>query len=566
MIQQSINRRQLLAGSAAVFVAACAPIRPGDRFDIVIRSGTVFDGTGAAGIETDIGIIGNRIAAVGDLSRAIAARVIDARGLAVSPGFINMLSWATESLIHDGRSMSDIKQGVTLEVFGEGWTMGPQNERMRVEALRQQQDIRYPMPWDGFAGYMDWLVARGISCNVASYVGATTLRMLELGENDVRATPAQRAAMQDQVRAAMRAGALGVGASLIYAPGNFADTEELVALTAAAAESGGGYIAHLRSEADRYLEAVDELITIGRRTGAPVNMYHMKPAGSANWGKSSEALERMDAARAAGIRVGANIYTYTAGATGLYATMPLWVQEGGHDAWVARLRDPAIRARVIGEMRAPAVGWENLLHAAGSADNVLLIGFRQERLRALTGRRLSDVAAQRASSVEDTIIDLIIEDDSRIDAAFFLMSEENIRRNIAWQHTSLGSDAESMAPEGLFLNKNPHPRAYGNFARFLAKYVRDERVIPLADGIRRLTSLAADQCGVRDRGRIAPGLAADIAIFDPAAIQDHATYETPHRYATGMRDVIVNGSVVLDNGEHSNARPGKFVRGPGYRA
>jgi N-acyl-D-amino-acid deacylase len=368
------------------------------------------------------------------------------------------------------------------------------------------------------------------------------------------------------VRAAMREGAIGVGSSLIYAPGSFADTEELVALTAAAHEFGGGYISHIRSEADRFLEAIDELIEIGRRTGAPVQIYHMKPAGKANWDKSQTAIDRLNAARKAGVDVTANIYSYTAGATGLDAAMPLWVQEGGHDAWVARLKKPEIRARVLREMRAKPVGWENLYRAAGGADKVILIAFKNEKLKPLTGKTLAEVAAMRGTSPEDTMIDLVIEDDSRVGTAYFVMDEENIRRNIAWPWTSVGSDAESLAPEGVFLKSNPHPRAYGCFARFFAKYVRDEKVISLAEGVRRVTELPAQNLRLKDRGRLAPGFMADVVVFDPAKIQDHATFAKPHQYSTGVAHVLVNGVQVLRDGEHTGAKPGRFVRGPGFKA
>jgi N-acyl-D-amino-acid deacylase len=435
---------------------------------------------------------------------------------------------------------------------------------MRAAELAQQTDIKFDVTWTSLGDYLLTLEKRGVSCNVASFVGAATVRIHELGEDNVKPNAAQLARMQELVRAAMREGAMGVGSSLIYAPGNFADTDELVALSAAAAEYGGAYISHLRSEADRYLEAVDELIEIGRRSGARVQMYHMKPAGQANWGKSQAGLDKMDAARKAGVDVSGNIYTYTAGATGLDAAMPLWVQEGGREAWYKRLRDPAIRARVLAEMRGKAVGWENLYQVAGGAENVLLIAFRKEALKPLTGKKLSDVAKMRGTSPEDTIIDLVIEDESRVGTAYFLMTEENIRRNIAWPHTSIGSDEGSYAPEGAFLKSNPHPRAYGCFARFLAKYVRDEKVISLAEGVRRLTGLAAQQLRLTDRGLLRRGMMADVVVFDPAKIQDHATYDKPHQYATGVSHVLVNGVAVLAGGEHTGAKPGRFVRGPGW--
>lgn len=553
--------RTALFAAAVASLAACATA---PSYDAIIRGGTVYDGSGAAGIAADVAIEGDRIAAVGDLGDAKAETLIDASGKAVAPGFINVLSWATETLIEDGRGQSDLLQGVTLEVFGEGWSMGPLNDAMRAERLRQQGDIKFDIPWTSLGGYLDHLEARGVSPNVASFVGATTVRIHELGYEDRAPTNDELARMQDLVRAAMREGALGVGASLIYAPAFYAGTEELIALTQAAAESGGGYIAHMRSEGDRYLEAIDETIAIAKAAKARAQIYHLKPAGQANWGKSAQGLAKLDAARAGGVDITANIYTYTAGATGLYATMPPWVQEGGHDAWVARLKDPKIRKRVIAEMRAPAKGWENLLQLAGGADNVLLIGFKNEKLRSLTGKTLAEVAKARGKSPEDTLIDLVIEDDSRVDTAFFLMSEDNVRRNIAWPHLMFGSDEGAYSPEGVFLNSNAHPRAYGTFTRLLGKYVREEKVIPLEEAIRRLTSLSADSLGIKERGRLVPGHYADIVVFDPAAIGDRATYDKPHQLAAGVETVFVNGALTVSGGKHTGAKAGRAVRGPGW--
>lgn len=562
-----MDRRQfLITSSAAALLAACESLPDGGGYDVVVRGGTVFDGTGADGRVADVGLRGDRVAAVGDLSDASAALVVDAEGMAVAPGFINVLSWANESLLHDGRSQSDIRQGVTLEVMGEGDSMGPLSPAMKAEGVKRQGDIKYEIAWTTLGEYLAHLERRGVSTNVASFVGAATVRMHEVGFDNRKATPAQLSRMQDLVRAAMREGALGVGSSLIYAPGSFADTDELVALTAAAHEYGGTYISHIRSEADRFLEAIDELIEIGRRTGAGVQMYHMKPAGKANWHKSEAGLAKLNAARAAGIDVSANIYPYTAGATGLDAAMPLWVQEGGHDKWVARLKQPAIRRRVIREMRGKPVGWENLYQAAGGPQNVILIGFKNDKLKPLTGKTLAEVAQMRATSPEDTMIDLVIEDDSRVGTAYFVMTEENIRRNVAWPWTAVGSDAESLAPEGVFLKSNPHPRAYGAFARFFAKYVREEKVISLAEGVRRVTGLPAQQLRLKDRGRLAPGMMGDVVVFDPARIQDHATFAKPHHYSTGVAHVFVNGVAVLRDGEHTGAKPGRFVRGPGWKA
>jgi N-acyl-D-amino-acid deacylase len=546
----------------ALALAACAS---GPSYDALIRGGTVYDGTGSAGVLADVAIDGDRIAAVGDLGKARASLVIDAAGKAVAPGFINVLSWATETLIEDGRGESDVIQGVTLEVFGEGWSMGPLTQAMRAESLKQQGDIKFDIPWTSLGEYLDHLERRGVSPNIASFVGATTVRIHELGYQD-RAPDAQELArMQDLVREAMREGALGVGASLIYAPAFYARTDELIALAKAAAEFGGGYIAHMRSEGDRYLEAIDETIAIAKAANTRAQIYHLKPAGKANWGKSEAGLAKLEAARASGVDITANIYTYDAGATGLYAAMPPWVQEGGHEAWVARLKDPKIRRRVIREMRAPAKGWENLYELAGGPENVLLIGFKNPALKPLTGKTLAEVAKMRGTSPEDAVIDLVIEDDSRVDAAYFLMSEDNIRRNIAWPHLMFGSDEGAYSPAGVFLKSNAHPRAYGNFARLLGKYVREEKVIPLEEAIRRLTSLSADSLRIKERGRIVAGHFADIVVFDPATIGDVATYDRPHQLARGADAVFVNGVLTVSGGAHTGAKAGRVVRGPGWR-
>jgi N-acyl-D-amino-acid deacylase len=461
--------------------------------------------------------------------------------------------------------MGDTKQGVTLEIFGEGWSMGPLNARMKENALRRQGDIRYDIPWTTLGGYLEYLEQRGITPNVASFVGATTVRIHVLGEDDVQPDAGQLARMQDLVREAMAEGALGVGASLIYPPAAFARTEELVALAQAAAESGGGYIAHMRSEADRLLEAVDETIAIARATGQRAEIYHLKAAGERNWPKMAQAIERIEAARAEGLQVSADMYTYTAGATGLTAALPPWVQAGGHEAMVRRLQDPAIRARVIAEMRDPAPEWENLRLLAGSDERVLLVGFRNPALKPLTGRTLADVARERGRSAEETAIDLIIEDDSRVGTAYFLMSEENVELGLSQPWVSLGSDAMSAAPEGVFLQSGTHPRAYGNFARFLGHYVRGRGLMPLEQAVYRLTGLPAANWKLEGRGCLRPGCYADIVVFDPDTIADHATFEDPQRYATGVSDVFVNGVQVLRDGEHTGARPGRVVRGPGWK-
>jgi N-acyl-D-amino-acid deacylase len=556
---------KLVLVAAALVAAACALQPSADRYDVLIRNGIVYDGGGAEGRRADLGIRGDRIAAVGDLSGATAAATVDAHGQVVTPGFINVLSWAVDSLIADGRGMSDLKQGVTLEVFGEGWSMGPLNDTMKKEALEQQGDIKYDITWTTLGEYLDQLVARGISPNVASFVGATTVRIHELAYANRAPTAAELARMQDLVRQAMREGALGVGSSLIYAPASFSRTDELIALTQAAAESGGAYISHIRSEGNRFLEALDELIAITRAAGVHGEAYHLKAAGKANWPKMRQAITRITLARDEGVDLSANMYAYPAGATGLDAAMPPWVQEGGLDQWVERLKDPKIRKRVAREMRTETDQWESLLLAAGSPERVLLLGFKNDALKPLTGKTLAQVARERGTSPEETAMDLVIEDHTRVSTAYFLMSEDNVKLGLSQPWVALGSDAEASAPEGVFLRSSTHPRAYGNFARFLGKYVRDEGVATLADAVRRMTQLPARNLKLKDRGCLAIGCYADVAVFDPAAIQDHATFDQPLQYATGMSHVFVNGVQVLKDGEHTGAKPGRVVRGPGYR-
>jgi N-acyl-D-amino-acid deacylase len=540
-------------------------VAPVERYDLLIRNGVVYDGSGAPPRRVDVAVRGDRVAALLPAgANAVADQVLDAGGKAVAPGFINVLSWATESLIADGRGLSDTKQGVTLEIFGEGWSMGPLNDAMKAEAVRQQGDIKYPIEWTTLGEYLDYLQRRGVTPNVASFAGATTVRIHELGEDDVQPTPQQLERMQEEVRRAMREGALGVGASIIYAPASYARTEELVALAQAAAESGGGYVAHMRSEANKLDEALDETIRIGQATRQHTEAYHLKAAGEKNWPKMAKAIASIEAARNAGVDVAANMYAYTAGATGLDASIPPWVQAGGRDALNRRLRDPAIRKRVIAEMKDPKGGWENLRLQAGSADRVLFIGFKSEKLKPLIGRTLAQVAAQRGTAVEDTVLDLMLEDDSRVDTAYFLMSEDNVELGLRQPWVSLGSDAESSASEGVFLKSSTHPRAYGNFARFLGHYVRERRLMPLEEGIRRLTRLPATNWKLRDRGCLDPGCHADLVVFDPDTIIDHATFEKPMTYATGVSDVFVNGVQVLRDGEHTGAKPGQVVRGPGW--
>jgi N-acyl-D-amino-acid deacylase len=534
------------------------------EFQTLIRGGTVYDGTGAAPRVADLGLAGGRIVAIGDLAGARARDEIDARGLAVAPGFINMLSWATESLIVDPRAESDLRQGVTLEIFGEGVSMGPLTAAMRRALESRQSDYRFNVDWTTLGEYLESLERRGIATNVASFVGATTLRVHEIGYAHRPARADELARMCELVRAAMREGALGVGSALIYAPAACATPGELRALALAAAEYGGSYITHLRSESGRLLESIDEVIGIARATGRHAEIYHFKAAGEAQWPDAARAIERIEQARAEGLDLSANMYPYTAAASGLDACMPPWVQEGGHAAWVQRLREPQARERVLREMRSRDGGWENLYAAAGSPERVRLLGFRNPALRPFAGRSLAEVAAARGSTPEETIIDLVIEDDSRVTAAFFLMSEQNVRRQLELPWMGICSDEEALAPREPFLAHRPHPRAYGSFARFLGSYVRDAGLVPLETAIHRLTGMPAAQLGLRGRGRLAPGCFADVVVFDAGRIADHATYDAPQRFATGVEHVLVNGVPVLRDGRVTGARPGRVVRGPGW--
>jgi N-acyl-D-amino-acid deacylase len=560
-----MHRRRLLPLLVLSLAAAGCQVRPAQPgFDIIVRGGTVYDGSGQQPVRTDIAVRGQRIAAIGDLSKAHAAHEIDANGMAVAPGFVNMLSWAPDSLYIDGRSLSDLRQGVTLEVFGEGESLGPLTPELRKTILSQQGDLKHPIDWTTLGEGLDALVKKGISPNIASFVGAATIREHEIGFADRPPTPDELKRMQDLVREAMREGALGVGSALIYAPAFYAKTPELKALVQAAGESGGGYISHMRSEGPRFLESLDELIDIASSAHVHGEVYHFKAAGASNWPKMSQAIAKIDEARAKGLDISANMYTYTAGATGLDAAMPPWVQEGGLDEWIKRLKDPAIRTKVAKEMREPTDKWENLLLMAGKPDNVLLAAFDNETLKPLTGKTLAEVSKLRGKSPEETAIDLVIEDHSRVGTVYFLMSEDNVRLGLSQPWVALGSDEGSYAPEGVFLKFQPHPRAYGTFARFLGKYVRDEHVASLADAVRRLSALPAHNLKLRDRGELKAGNFADIVIFDPATIADHATFDRPQQFATGVRDVFVNGIQVLNNGEHTGATPGQVVRGPGW--
>ncbi|MGH8197110.1 MAG: N-acyl-D-amino-acid deacylase family protein [Steroidobacteraceae bacterium] len=531
------------------------------EYDLVVRGGTVHDGSGDAGYTGDVAITGDRIVYVGPKAPGEARREIDARGRAVAPGFINMLSWSNESLLIDGRGQGELRQGVTLQVMGEGESMGPLTPLMKQEVVAQQGDLKYPVEWSTLGEYLETLERNGVSMNVASHIGAATARMNLLGSADVDPTPEQLAAMQELVRKAMEEGALGVGSSLIYVPGTFAETDELVALATAAARCGGIYATHMRSEGRGLLEAIDETIEISRRSGAPAEIYHLKAAGREHWPKLEQAIARIEAARREGLRITADMYAYPAGSTGLDAAMPPWAQEGGNAAWFARLRDPAVRRRVARDMRAENTDWENLMRAAGGAEQVLIVVLRKPELKPLIGKTLAEIAAERGTSVEDTAMDLVAEDESRVGSIYFLMSEEEVRRKVALPFMSFGSDGTAVTADGIFLKSSLHPRGYGNFARVFARYVREEKLVTVQEAVRRMTAHPAAVLGLRDRGRLQAGHHADVVVFDPATIQDHATYVKPHQYATGVSHVIVNGVLALEDGEPTEARPGRFVRG-----
>ena len=536
------------------------------NYNILIKNGTIADGSGDSTYIGSVGINADTIAAVGKL-KATGTLEIDASGLVVAPGFINVLSWATESLIEDGRSQSDIRQGVTLEIFGEGWSMGPLSKDLKkdLQLPTAQGDIKYDVDWNSLDEYLQSLIKRGISPNIASFIGATTVRINHIGYEDRAPTDEELTSMKQMVRQAMEDGALGVGSSLIYAPAFYSTTEELIALCKVASEYDGLYISHMRSEGNRLLQSVDELMRIANEADIRAEIYHLKMSGKENWSKYDEVVKKIDSARTAGLSITTNMYNYVAGATGLDASMPPWVQEGGYKKWAERLQDPEIRQRVLEEMTTPTDKWENLMYAAGTSDNLLLVGFENDSLRHYTGKTLTEIAIIHGKSPEETAMDLVIADGSRVGTVYFLMSEENIKKQIALPYMSFGSDASSMAPEGVFLNSSTHPRAYGNFSRLLGKYVRDEQIISIEEAIRKLTSLPASNLKIKKRGNLAKGYFADLAIFNPETIQDHATFSEPHQLSTGMVHVFVNGEQVLKDGEHTGATPGRVVRGPGYK-
>lgn len=553
--------RAALAAFACWILAACSSPT---SYDVVLRGGTIYDGSGDRPYVGDVAVLGDKIAAIGNIGNATAPIDLNVAGQAVAPGFVNMMSWANESLIEDGRSQSNIRQGVTLEIMGEGESMGPLNNAMKIEMAELQTDIKYDIEWTTLAEYLQFLEQRGVSPNVASFIGSATPRSYVIGHEDRLPRDDELGQMRGLVRDAMEDGALGVASSLMYPPGSFANTDELVALSEVAAEYDGMYISHMRDEGAKMLEAIEELLTIARKADIRAEIYHLKSSGQSNWHLFDEAVALVEHARDEGLDITADVYTYPAGATGLNASIPPWVQEGGFEASIERMKDPAIREKIAREMLVESEDWENIYQGAGSPDNILLTGFKNDALKPLTGKTLAEVAKMRGTDPRFTAMDLIIEDGSRVNTVYFTQSEDVVRKAVALPWVSFNSDAASLAPEGVFLKSNPHPRAYGSFARVLAKYVRDEQLIPMEEAIRKLAALPSMNLRIDRRGQLKDGYFADIVIFDPETIQDHATFVEPHQYATGMLHVFVNGVHVLKEGEHTGATPGRFVRGPGW--
>src|SRR2546429_7245898 len=553
----------LLTIVVAVLAQNRSPSPSATDFDVIIKGGTVYDGTGAEPKHVDVGVRGDRIVGVGDFKTAKAKTVINANGLAVAPGFSSMLSWSTQSLMQDGRSQSEIRQGVTTEIMGEGESMGPVNDRVREHILQTQTDIKYDIKWNTLAEYLQYHEKRGISCNVASFIGATTIREYVIGFEDKPPTPEQLDQMRDLVRKEMEAGALGIGTSLIDPPAFYAKTDELIELCKVAANYQGKYISHMRSEGNQLFEALDELLRIAREANIPAEIYHIKAAGQKNWSKEDELLARIERAQKEGLTGRANLYTYTAAGTGTDACLPPWTEDGGYPALFKRLRDPATREKIKAEVKIDSDKWENLYLAAGSPDKILLVGFKSDKLKPLTGKTLAEVAKMRGKDPIDTMMDLIAEDESRIGTIYFVMSEDNVKKEVAKAWISFESDEASQAPEAPFTKSNPHPRAYGNFARVLGKYVRNQKVLSMSDAIHRLSGLPAMNLGLDRRGFLKEGMFADMVVFDPATITDHASFEKPHQYATGVKDVFVNGVQVIKDGEHTGAKPGRALWGPG---
>jgi N-acyl-D-amino-acid deacylase len=551
----------------AAYLAVCganpaAASDVGKAYDVLIQGGLVYDGTGAAPIRADVALRGDRIVKIGRLAAADARAVVNAADLAVAPGFINMLSWSTDSLLADGRGQSELREGVTTQIMGEGWSWGPVNDAIKQRMKREQVDIKYDLEWRTLSDYLTFLERKGVSQNVASFLGATTVREYVLGLGNKKPTPAELEQMRRLVAREMREGALGIATALEYAPAYYADTEELIELCKVAARYQGKYITHMRSEGERLLEAMDEVLRISRTAGIPAEIYHFKAAGSANWRKMDAAIAKVEEARRQGLPITANMYVYTAGAAPLTACIPPWAMEGGELAMRRRLQDPESRQRIVVDIR-DKTDWPNFYHNAGSPEAIVLISFKRQMLKPLQGMTLAQIARRRQRDPIETLLDLLVKDESSIGTVYFITSERNIRKLVPLPWVSFGSDEASQAPEGIFLNSLPHPRAYGNFARVLGKYVREEKLLSLEAAIHKLSGLPAANLGLDHRGRLHEGYFADVVVFDPKKIADRASYERPHQYSIGVRHVYVNGVPVLKDGEHTGAKPGRALWGPG---
>jgi len=557
--------RSALAILVLSLISALACQRPAE-YDLILRGGDLYDGSGGSPQVADIAVRNDTIVAIGDLSKARGKTEINAKGLAVAPGFINMMSQAGQTLIVDGKAQSDIRQGITLEVLGEGASMGPLSERMKEDLVKSQGVVRSDIGWTTLDEYLRFLENRGVTPNVASFIGAATPRIHVIGYDDRPPTDDELSLMQKLVGQAMEEGALGVASALIYPPGSFAKTAELVALAKVAAKYDGLYISHLRSEGDNIIQATGEFLRIIREAGIRGEIFHLKTGGRDNWAKMDEVIGIVEKAREEGLEITADAYPYAAGMAGLLASFPPWIQDGGVEAAIKRMKDPATRRRIIQEMREPTKGWESLYLQCGSPDRILLIAFNTESLKPLTGKTLAQVAEIRGKSPEETAMDLLIEDNGQVLAIYFSQSEENLKKTLPLPWLSYCTDESSYAPEGIFLRSGAHPRAYGSYPRILGKYVREEKLMTLQEAIRKMSAFPAETLRIERRGRLQTGYFADIVVFDPDKVRDLATFENPHQYATGIVHVLVNGVQVLRDGEHTGAKPGRVVRGPGARA
>jgi len=556
-----VRFRAALVAALAIAASACGG---GERFDLVLANGWIVDGTGNPRYRADVGVRGDRIAAIGRLTDARARRRIDVTGLIVAPGFIDMLGWSEINLLADGRAVSKITQGITTEVTGEGTSVAPQTPATIAQDSDTYADLGVTVDWIDLDGYFRRLAASGSAVNVATFVGATQVRRIVLGDADRAPNEEELAAMVALVDTAMMRGAVGVSSSLVYAPAFYATTPEIVALARAARRNGGIYATHLRNEGAGFDAAFDEALAIAQDADVPVEIWHLKRAGRDNWGDMPRVLARIDSARAAGIDVTADVYPYQASATGLDASIPQWAHEGGTDSMIARLQDPATRARIRRELRRPPAGVESFFAGAGGEAGVLVAGVLADSLKYLEGKTVQSIAALWGVDPIDALFDLVVKDRGHTGAIYFSMSEEDVRAAVAYPWTSFCTDFGAVAPEGVLSRDRVHPRVYGSFPRVLGRYVRQRGLLRLEDAIRKMTSQPAQRVGLADRGLLRPGFAADITVFDPATVIDRASFEDPHQVSEGVRYVLVNGQVVLDEGALTDVRPGRGLRGPGW--